>query len=363
MYQMLNKNTLSRAIIPIAVMLLIIAAGCQKKEKPRVLKLVNVRISTVQSKTVKPNISTVGSLKPLHDVVISPEVDGIVTSLFIEDGKYVKKGDVLAVINETDYALDLKRAEAALRQAEAILSNTKVEYGRKQTLLKEELVTKQQFDDVSTRMVIAENDLGKAKATLDLAKQRLNKTRILSPVTGAVKDKKISTGAFARASVPICSIIVVNPLKLVFTVGEKDVSRIKAGQEVAFNVDAYPSREFKAKVSSIFSSLDDRTRALTVEALAQNDDNVLKAGFFAQVKLFTDAEKKALLIPSTAIVYDESKTRVFVLEDDIAKEKQVSTGDTYGDMIEVTSGLTAGERIVVVGQNNLADGVKVNILK
>jgi len=363
MYRMLKNNTFTKAVIIISVMLLVIAAGCSKKEKPRVIKLVNVRVAAVQSKTVKPNISTVGTLKPLHEIVISPEVDGIVTSLFIEDGKYVKKGDVLAVINETDYALDLQRAQATVKQAEATLANTKMEYGRKQILLKEELVTKQQFDDVSTRMVIAENDLGKAKATLELAKQRHIKTRILSPATGAVKDKRITSGAFARASVPICSIIVINPLKLNFTVGEKDVSRIKSGQEVSFYVDAYPSREFKAKVSSIYSSLDDRTRALTVEALAPNGDNVLKAGFFAQVKLYTDAEKNALLIPSTAIVYDESKTRVFVLDGDIAKEKQISTGDTYGDMIEVKSGLSAGEKIVVVGQNNLAEGVKVNILK
>jgi membrane fusion protein, multidrug efflux system len=347
----------------ILMILAIIVSGCAKKEKEQAEKVINVRLGVVEKKAVRPYITAVGTLKPFEEVVICPEVDGILKTVNIDEGKVVKKGDVLAEIKDTDFVLDLQRAEAGLRQAEAALANTKTEYQRKESLLKEELVTRQQFDDVSTRMIIAKNDQDKAKSTLDLARQRLSKTRIICPVNGAVKEKRLTSGDFARASVPIATIMMVDTLKLVFSVGEKDVSRIKKGQEVVFSLDTYRDKEFKGKVSTIYSGLDDRTRTLTIEALVPNSDSSLKAGFFAKVKVYTENEKNAVLIPTTSIVYDESKSKVFTLEGNTAREKLVKTGDSFGDFIEIVDGLTGGEKLVVVGQNNLADGVKVNVLK
>ena len=345
------------------IILAIIVSGCAKKEKEQTEKVINVRLGVVEKKTVRPYITAVGTLKPFDEVVISPEVDGILKTVNIDEGKLVKKGDVLAEIKDTDFVLDLQRAEAGLRQADAALANTKTEYQRKESLLKEELVTRQQFDDVATRMIIAKNDQDKAKSTLDLARQRLSKTRIICPVNGAVKEKKLTSGDFARASVPLATIIIIDTLKLVFSVGEKDVARIKNGQEVVFNIDAFKDKEFKGKVSTIYSGLDDRTRTLTIEALVPNSDSSLKAGFFAKVKVYTENEKNAVLIPTTAIVYDESKSKVFTLEGNTAREKLIKSGDTFGDLIEIIDGLSGGEKLVVVGQNNLADGIKVNVFK
>ena len=361
--QMLVRKNICWEVITTIFISIIFISGCTSKEKPQPERVINVKAGEVIKKTVKPYIETVGTLKPYEEIVISPEVDGIVGSVGFDNGKIVKKGEVLAQIKDTDYKLDLMRAEAGLRQAEASLENTKTEYQRKQSLLKEELVTRQQFDDVSTRLVIARNDFDKAKATLELARERLAKTRIICPVNGSIKEKRVNAGDFARASVPIAIIILVDPLKLSFSVSENDVSRVKNGQNVVFTVDAFRDREFSGKVNTIFPSLDDRTRTLTVEALVPNSDGDLKAGFFAKVRMYTGIEKEAVLIPTTAIVYDESKSKVFILGDNVAHEKLVKTGDTYGDMIEVIEGLSGGERLIVTGQNNLADGIKVNILK
>jgi membrane fusion protein (multidrug efflux system) len=357
-----TKNQFMPAAI-IVIAAIILFPACAKKEKPQAEKVINVRIGEVIKKKVKPYIEAVGTLKPFDSTLISPEVDGIIRNVYFYEGDYVKKGDLLAEIADTDFKLDLQRAEAALKQAQASLANTKMEYDRKVALFKEELVTRQQFDDVSTRLVIAENDLDKARATLDLARERLRKTRIKSPINAAVKEKKVAPGDFARASVPIGTLIIIDPLKLEFSITEKDVSRIRKGQEVSFSIDAYKNREFAGKVNTIYPALDDRSRMLTVEALVPNGDSALKSGYFTKVKIYTESEKEALLVPTTAIVYDESKSKVFIQEGTVAREKLVKTGDTYGDLIEVTEGLSGGEKLIVVGQNNLADGIKINVLK
>ena len=358
----ITKNRFMPVIIMIIAVILFFPA-CAKKEKPQAEKVINVKLGEVVKKKVKPYIETVGTLKPFDSTLISPEVDGIIKNVYFDEGKFVKKGDLLAEIIDTDFKLDLQRADAGLKQAQASLANTKMEYERKMALLKEELVTKQQFDDVSTRLIIAENDLDKAKATRELARQRLSKTRIKSPMNAAVKEKKVTAGDFARASVPIGTLIIIDPLKLEFSVTEKDVSRIRKGQEVAFTIDAYKDREFEGMVNTIYPGLDDRSRMLTVEALVPNGNSALKSGFFTKVKIYTDQEKEAVLVPTTAIVYDESKSKVFIQEGAVAREKLVKTGDTYGDLIEITEGLSGGEKLIVVGQNNLADGIKVNVLK
>lgn len=356
----------SKRFLPVVlavVLTVVFASGCAKKEKPQAIKVINVKLGEVVRKTVRPYIETIGTLKPFDEILVSPEVDGILKNTYFDEGKVLKKGELMAEINDTDFRLDLGRADAGFKQARATLENTKYEYGRKASLFKEDLVTKQQFDDVSTRLIIAENDMNKAKATLDLARERLNKTRIKSPVNGAVKAKKIATGDFARASVPIASVIIVDPLKLVFSITEKDVSRIRKGQEVVFTVDAYRDREFSGSVSTIYPGLEDASRTLTVEALVPNKSSELKSGFFAKVKIYTEKEKEAVLIPTTAVVYDESRSKVFTYENGIARERQVKLGASYGDFIEIVDGLSGGEKLITVGQNNLADGVKVNVLK
>lgn len=358
----IRKNRFLPVVIMIIAAILFFPA-CAKKEKPQAVKVINVRLGEVVKKKIKPYIETVGTLKPFDATLISPEVDGIIKNVYFDEGKTVKKGDLLAEIIDTDFKLDLQRADAGLKQAQASLANTKIEYERKMALLKEELVTKQQFDDVSMRLIIAENDLNKAKATLELARQRLSKTRIKSPINGAVKEKKVTAGDFARASVPIGTLIIIDPLKLEFSVTEKDVSRIRKGQDVVFTIEAYKDKEFVGRVNTIYPGLDDRSRTLTVEALVPNSNSALKSGFFTKVKIYTEQEKEAVLVPTTAIVYDESKSKVFILEGGTAKEKLVKTGDTYGDLIEITEGLSGGEKLIVVGQNNLADGIKVNVLK
>jgi len=166
-----------------------------------------------------------------------------------------------------------------------------------------------------------------------------------------------------RSGTNLFVVIQNNPLKLNFTVTEKDVGKIRIGQDVLFRVNAFPGKEFKGRVSILYPSLEERTRTLQVEARVGNHDGLLKPGLFANVTLYTGGPRDTAVVPITSILYDDSKTRVFVIEGDRAREREVKIGSKYGEFMEIAEGLQEKEMVVVVGQNNLSEGVKVNVAR
>jgi len=173
----------------------------------------------------------------------------------------------------------------------------------------------------------------------------------------------VSAGDFVRNGTPLFTIIRVDPLKLRFTVSEKEIGQVRPGQDVTFQIDALPGRDFSGRVSAIYPHLDEKTRTLQVEATVPNRDRVLKPGLFARVTLFTGPPRDIVVVPVTAILYDNSHTKLFVVNGDKAHERPVKLGGKYGDLMEITEGLKAAEQVVIVGQNNLSEGVKVNVAR
>ena len=178
-----------------------------------------------------------------------------------------------------------------------------------------------------------------------------------------MKEKKISVGDYVRNGTPLLQLIRVNPLKLNFTVSEKDAASIKIGQEVAFSVDAYPAKQFKGTVSLLYPNLEEKTRTLQAEALVPNFDRLLKPGFFVKILIYTAVQREVVLAPITALLYDNSVIRIFVVEGNKARERVIKIGGKYGEFVEVLEGLQEKEQIVVIGQNNLSEGVKVNVAR
>lgn len=345
-------------------MSLLILASCKKREvKAPAEKIVNVRVQDVEVKPLKPFVETIGTLNPNEEVIVSAEVDGILKEVKVDNGTAVSRGMLLSVIDDTDYGLEVKRAEAGLRQAQATFENTKLEFGRKQSLYKEQLVTQQQFDDVSTRLSLAEAEVERARAALSLAKQKLIKTKVYSPLSGYVKEKKVSAGDYVRNGANMFVIIQNNPLKLNFTVTEKDVGRLKKGQDITFRVDAFANREFKGKVNTIYPGLEEKTRSLQAEAIVPNPDGLLKPGLFAHIILYTGAGRNTVLVPIISLLYEGETVKVFVVDGGRAKERFVKVGQKYGEMMEVVEGLKGGENVVIAGQQNLSEGVRVNVAR
>jgi len=344
------------------VFCLLSLTGCKQKEvKTNPEKVVNVKVQHAEKRSLRPFVETIGTLNPNEEVIISAEVDGILREVKVDEGTVVSKGTVLAIINDTDYGLETRKDEAALKQAEATLANTKLEYNRKEALYKEELVTKQQFDDVSTRLALADAEVDRAKAALSLTREKLKKTRIYSPLAGVIKSRKVSAGDYVKNGTNLFIVIQNNPLKLNFTVTEKDVGKLKIGQGVVLKVDPLPDREFTGKVTIIYPSLEEKTRTLQVEAIVPNSHGLLKPGLFAHVILYTSTDRETILVPITSLLYESEKIKVFLVEGDRAKESFVKTGNKYGEMMEIVEGVKEGDQVVVTGQQNLFEKAKVQI--
>jgi len=338
-------------------------SACKKEKKAEAEKLVNVLVWPAEIKKVQPYLETTGTLKPDEEVIVSSEVDGIVKNIYVEEGSPVTSGMLLVQINETDYRLDWQRSEAAMKQARASLVNTQSEYKRKEALYKEELITKQQFDDVSTRVALAQAELERSKATLAISRERLTRTRIYSPLRGAVKEKKVSIGNYVRNGTPLLQLIKTDPIKLNFTVAEKDMAGLKIGQEVAFTVDAFSDRQFKGRVNLIYPNIEERTRTLQAEAIVPNSSQILKPGSFARIFIYNRPPHLAVLAPLTSLMYDSGIIRIYIANGDVARERIVKIGNKYGEYVEIVEGLKEGELIVVAGQNNLSEGVKLNVAR
>jgi len=345
------------ALLPLAL------TSCQKEKAAQPERLVNVRVSPAEIKKVQPYLETTGTLKAFEEVIVSSEVDGILKTITVDEGSPVGMGTLLAEINETDYRLDRQRSEAALKQAQASLANARAEYKRKETLYQEELITKQQFDDISTKVALAEAEIDRVKATLAISREKHVRTKIYSPISGAVKEKKVSVGDYVRNGTPLFQLIKINPLKLNFTISEKDVAALKIGQEVVFGVDAFAGKSFKGKINLLYPNVEERTRTLQAEAVVPNADLMLKPGYFARVQIYTQAARDAVVVPITALLYDGPTIRVFVVGGNKAQERIIKTGSKYGEVVEILEGLKEKEQVVVVGQNNLSEGVKVHVAR
>lgn len=342
----------------------LLGLGCaDKKDTTKAEKTINVKVWITEKKPIRPYIEAVGSLDPNEEVLISSEVDGILKNIPLDEGIPVSRGTVLAKVNDIDYRLGVQSAEAALRQAQANLDNAKIVYERMNALFQQAVVSKQEFDNATTRLDISTQDLDRASSALSLARERLAKTVITSPIKGMVKEKMATMGDFAKAGMPLMRIIQIEPVKLTFSVAQKDLGALKKGQDVVFSVDSFPGREFKGTLNIIYPSLDERSRMLKAEAIVPNGSLELKPGLFARVKVYTGVQKEAVLIPVTSILYEGTRTRAFIAEQDSARERSIRLGSKYGEMMEVLEGIQAGEQLVVVGQNTLTDGVKIHAVK
>ncbi|NWF57229.1 MAG: efflux RND transporter periplasmic adaptor subunit [Syntrophaceae bacterium] len=404
-------------VILTSLALLFVTNSCEKADPKTAVeeKTYNVQVRTAEKKVLRPFVEAIGTLYPNDEVTVSTEVDGVLSNLKAEEGTRVSQGMLLAQIDDADYLLEVKRAEATVEAADsrfqqlvtgarpqevqlakaevdqtlADLEKRKADRERAKKLYEGKYISAQEWDSARTAFEVAvathqkakENyalvtegprkeeiaaaraQLEQAQAALALARQKLGKTKVFSPLAGVVRVKRVSKGEFVKNGSPLFTIIQSDPLKLRFNLPEKEVGKVKPRQEVSLRVDAFPGREFKGIVSTIYPSLEEKTRTLMVEALVPNPDENLKAGLFAKVILYTGAAKETVVVPITALLYEEATIKVFVDEGGRAKERTVGVGGKYGEVMEITEGLAGGEKVVVAGQQNLSEGVKVHVAR
>jgi membrane fusion protein, multidrug efflux system len=344
---------------------------------------VPVEVAKIATADLTEGIEVVGSLTAKSQADVKAEFAGIVTDLYVTEWVRVQKGTPLARLDTRELDLMLRRLEASvevarasLLQAEVARNRTERECSRIAKLREAGLVTQQSLDDILTEKDAAGAKLSAANAQVKAAEQEfsqmqthLSKALIRSPMTGVVSQRNVNVGDLVGdvAGNKILFHIVDNRLlDLTVTAPSREMGPIRVGQPLNFSTDAIPGKTFSGKVTFINPAVNEADRSVRVVADVSNDTEDLKAGLFVKGKIITGIRRGVLQVPRTSLLsWDVLKKEadVFVVNGDKAQRKSIKTGSVSTDLVEVTSGVAAGESVVTRGGFNLKDGETVKVIQ
>ncbi len=360
---------------------------------------VAVETARVEVRELDRFVEAVGTLDPNEEVSVSNQVEGIVQAIFVDLGDSVRAGQTIAQLDTRELELAVSQHSAALqqelarlglsgpdaavdeattsqvRQAEAGFEEARLRLDRVKKLAAEGVLPKQQLDEQQARYDIAEAAVRSSRETvrniratisarqaaLSLAEKKLADAKIVAPMSGFIKDRQVSEGAYLRSNSPVVTIVQNSPLKLRFEVPESAMRSVKPGRPVEFEVDAFPGRKFEGKVSRLSPAVDQQSRTLKLEAIVNNQDGSLKPGLFARVIIQTDRRDKALVVPAQALFAFAGLEKMFVVADGKVAERIVRSGSRTADGVEIVEGVKEGEVVAISNLGNLQQGREVSV--
>jgi RND family efflux transporter MFP subunit len=285
-------------------------------------------------------------------------------------GDPVKKGQVLAVLEDRELREQLRQTEASLdvsnatvRQRAADLKNAQSSLERSRNLFTRNLIARQALEDAEARFDAAQAqiDLSKAQAAqaqarLDELQINLSNTRIQSPVDGYVGSRRLDPGAFVGTNSSFLSVVDIHFVRLVANLVERDLRRVGIGMAASVDVDAYPGEVFAGKVARLAPVLDPATRTAQMEVEIPNPGARLKPGMYARVRFVVAQRAGAIVVPRNALVDVDGTRGVFLAVEKVARFSPVQLGILDGEVAEALSGVAEGDRVVTVGSLALKDG-------
>ncbi|MFN3478815.1 MAG: efflux RND transporter periplasmic adaptor subunit [Thermodesulfovibrionales bacterium] len=352
--------------------LAILVAGCKGKIKEGKVEvqrpvIKDVKVSEVKGSSVEDYHETSGSVKAQNVAVISSRMMGEVTALNVKEGDFVKTGQTILTIDDRDIAEKIKAAEAGYREAlkglEAAKQNRSlidITYQRYKRLHDEKALSQQELDQIETQKKVADIEyeraqeiVNRAKAGLSEAKVYHGYTRVTSPITGVVVEKRVDKGNMAVPGAPLLTVEDTSSYRIDVNVDERFSGIIKRGMTVDVMIDSI-GLQTKAKVSEVVPAIDPMSRTFLVKINLKASG--LRSGLYAKVRIPVGG-RETILIPAKAVVEKGQLTGVYTVDDKgIISFRPVRTGKNYGENIEVLSGLNQGEKVVTEGIERVIDG-------
>jgi len=323
-----------------------------------------VEMAAVKTGDVAAHLTVVGNLIGLQTVDVAPRTNGRLLSVSVQMGDPVRRGQVMAKIEDREIVEQVSQAEASqqvskatIRAREADLKVAQVNFDRSKNLFERQLLAKQALDDAEAKFLAAEAQIDLSKAQLAQAEARLQELKInlqntivTSPVDGFVGKRNVDPGAMVSQNTPIASVVDISRLKMVVNVVEKDIRLVTVGDRGDVDVDAYPGEKFDGRIARVAPVLDPATRTATIEIEIANTDKRLKPGMYARVSLTVEERKGTLVAPKSAVIDFENKRGVWMPNaDNRAKFVPVELGIEDTDRVEIKSGLKEGDKIVTTG--------------
>jgi membrane fusion protein (multidrug efflux system) len=293
-------------------------------------------------------VEALGTARANESVEIRPKISETVRSIHFTEGEQAKAGQILVRLDDAEM-----RADVAVARAELVESESR--YARAEELFRSKLVSESELESIAARR---DSD----RATLDAAESRLSEAVIRAPFAGRVGLRRVSVGSLVAPSVIITTLDDTDPIKLDFDVPETAISLVREGLPVAAHSAAWPESTFTGTVASIDTRVDPLSRTVTVRALIPNRLQLLRPGMFLTVDVTRD-EVTALLIPEQAIIPEQSRQFVMVVDDNgMVERREVEVGRRRPGQVEITSGLSEGEKVVAEGTQKVRPGDAVRIV-
>jgi multidrug efflux system membrane fusion protein len=343
-----------------------------------------VRTETVKPATIERGARYSAQIVPVDQVAVSFKTSGYVMELLqvrdpsgrmrdLEEGDGVNAGAILARVEERDYQSKVARAEAGIAQAKAGEDKALNDLTRAEALFKAEALIKPDLDAARAAHQSALAQSAAARADLEVAATALRDTTLRAPRSGVVLERKLDRGALASPGTVVFTIGAVDSLKAVFGVPDAVVRQLKPGMTLSATADAVVDRTFTGRVTTIAPAADRDTHLFSVEVTIPNREGALRPGMIATIQLDNQnvdlPKTDAPAVPLTAIVKDSAKAgsyAVFVVDGNEsnlqAKLRPVIPGPIAGDGIQIASGVTAGEQVIVSGAARLHDGERITVI-
>ena len=349
----------------IFLLLVILTFGCQKKESAEQTAddALLVTVGEVKTMDLDYRLNRVGTLETKESVTVKAEAEERVVGIFFEEGDVVEAGQLLVKLDDAKIKATINQLAARLRQLELQLANSERTLERKQPLVKEDLISKQDFDDLETKLEIEKATVEELKAQLAHNQELLKDTEVCAPFAGVTSERQVSAGDFLRIADPIVRVVQLNPLEISFRVDEQYKTHLYVNQPVEVTLAAYPEKKFSGKVYFVSPDVDITTRTFKVKGRIENEAKLLNPGMFAEVSIIAKTHNNAIVVPWESVVQLEDEVYLYVVNSNTAKKVAVKLGLIKGEIAEVFADLKPGQHVVIDGKYALRDGAEVKILE
>ena len=316
----------------------------------------------VSRQNISSLVTCTGSLEPISQVDVGTQVSGRVEKIYVDFNSIVKKGDLLAELDQTVLAATLASAQSSMASAKSQLDYQQKNFERYKILFEKQLVSSSDFESAEYNYQTAKNNYDVSRNSYQTASTNLSYAKIYSPIDGVVLSREVEEGQTVAASFSTPTLFTIandlTKMRVIANVDEADIGNVEAGQRVSFTVDAYPGTVFDGDVTEVRQSATTTNNVVTYEVVinSPNPDLKLKPGLTATVSIYTLEKNDVLAIPTEALSFSpgnepakNGSRQVWVLNGANIASKTIEIGSRTGTLTEVISGLSEGETLVLSG--------------
>ena len=322
-----------------------------------------VVVSRVEEKEVESKVILLGSAEPWLETVVAAESGGLVRKMLVDEGDFVKEGQLLCLQDSALLSARIKAAQASLEESRVLLRQANREFDRQKKLFKTRSVAEKAYEDAKYQADAVNKRRARLEAELLELNEQLKKKSVKAPVTGFIVKRHSQIGEWLGEGESVVTLVVLDPIRLIIPVPERYINYVKEGDESEINFDGLPDMSFKGSVAAVIPRGDEASRTFPVRIHIPNPDGFIKAGMLGRAVLSVGNSQQALLVPKDSLVLSSSGTSVYVIRDNTAISVNIEMGMPRDSLIEVRGALKLGEPVVIRGNERLRPGQRVSVIE